>query len=82
MASPDDCLAVECRYREPFASRARAREELEFEVERNGRLMQLARHNGYEIETRELPGTKSRRLWFVPREFQPIAGYQAAVVPS
>jgi hypothetical protein len=58
------------------------RRDLELLVERNGRLMQLARHNGFAIETRPLPGTSTRRLWFVPSEFVPIAGYQAAVVPA
>lgn len=60
----------------------RARDELDFLVERNGRILQLARHNGFEIHTRELPGTSNRRLWFVPREFVPIAGFRAAVVPA
>jgi hypothetical protein len=58
------------------------RAELDEQVERNGRILQLARHNGFEIRTRPLPGTKSLRLWFVPKEFVAIAGYEAAVVPA
>lgn len=51
--------------------------ELEAAVDRQTRLMELARHNGYEIQLLERDGY---RLWFVPKEFEPIVGMMAAVV--
>lgn len=51
--------------------------ELDAAIERQTRLMELARHNGYELDILERDGY---RLWFVPAAFVPIVGMVAAVV--
>lgn len=58
---------------------SRRQRELEEAVDRNCRLMELARHNGLEISTQPMRDGE-HRIWMVPAEFVSIVGYQAAVV--
>lgn len=47
-------------------------------LDRNDRLLELARHNGYGADVREpSPGF---RVWMVPPELREIAGFMAARV--
>lgn len=54
------------------------REERDRALDFNARMLELARHNGYELELVEHgPGG---RLWFVPAPLRAAVGYMAAVL--
>jgi hypothetical protein len=61
---------------------AEARAELEAAIAQNRRLMELARHNGFELDVREFSTGSGMQgtWWYVPVQFQRITGCMAARV--
>lgn len=49
-------------------------------LERNARLLELARHNGYPIEFNAGDNRAGLKFWHVPAELVRVAGYNVAVV--
>lgn len=62
---------------EEFIAADRARYQAA--LQRNARLLELARHNGYAIDVRER--CDGARHWFVPHQLVTVAGYQVAMLP-
>jgi hypothetical protein len=56
----------------------RRRQALELEVDRNCRLLELARHNGYELDVRDVPSVG--RCWYVPELLVGSVGRMVALV--
>lgn len=50
----------------------------EREIDRNCRMLELARHNGFAIDVRDVPN--AGRCWYVPEQLIPMLGFQVAIV--